>query len=96
MNVRATIQERIINSWSQCFAFYLFIYSLHFIFECMPLDTERTGEVFNSNLTRLAFFILNLINYLLGKSGLVFPKLTKVTIHMNSTLSRNTRQNNNS
>ena len=28
-----------------------------------------------------------------GKSRLVFPKLTKVTIHMNSTLSENTRQN---
>ena len=30
---------------------------------------------------------------MLGKSGLVFPKLTNVTIHMNSTLSENTRQN---
>ena len=30
---------------------------------------------------------------LLGKSGLVFPNLTKVTIHMNSTLNENTRQN---
>ena len=28
---------------------------------------------------------------LLGKSGLVFPELTNVTIHMNSTLSKNTR-----
>ena len=28
----------------------------------------------------------------LGKSGLFFPKLTNVTIHMNSTLNGNTRQ----
>ena len=30
---------------------------------------------------------------LFGKSELVFPKLTNITIHMNSTLSENTRQN---
>ena len=30
---------------------------------------------------------------LLEKSGLVFPKLKNVTIHINSTLSENTRQN---
>ena len=29
----------------------------------------------------------------LGKSGLIFPKLTNITIHVNSTLSGNTRQN---
>ena len=31
------------------------------------------------------------IQYLLGKFGLVFLKLTKVTIHMNSTFNGNTR-----
>ena len=31
----------------------------------------------------------------LGKSGLVFPKLTNVTIHVNSTFNGNTRQNTN-
>ena len=30
---------------------------------------------------------------MLGKSGLVFFKLTNVTIHVNSTLSGNTQQN---
>ena len=34
---------------------------------------------------------VTLISYVLGKSGLVFPKLTSITIHKNSTHSGNTR-----
>ena len=57
--------------WYVSFAFYLFIYSLHFSFECMPLDRERTDEVFDPNLTRLSFVNFNLINYLYSGCGFV-------------------------
>ena len=37
----------------------------------MPLDRDRIDEVFDSNLTRLSFFIFNLINYLYSWCGFV-------------------------
>ena len=58
---------------------------------------DRTASLFIVAIADPASspFWTTLSRYLLGKSGLVFPKLTNITIHMNSSHSGNTRQNTN-
>ena len=54
--------------------------------DVIVIETKlRTWMIYSARVEMLG-------SYVLGKSGLVFPKLTKNTIHMNST-QRNTRQN---
>ena len=59
--------------------------------ESLDLSNNHLSGEIPQSITNLTF----LSCLVLGKSGLVFPKLTNVTIHMNSTHNGNTRQNTN-